>query len=79
MPGSIYIGKCLSSYEPALWFCYVLLSRDLDNDVYYWTTAMFTKGYMGAQVKKFTGDEIDQLGYVGHVASVILDEVLDVT
>ena len=65
--GDVYIGKCLSSYEPKLWFYYVLLSRDKK----YWTVARFMKGHYGAQVEKHTDDEIGQLGYVGHILSIL--------
>lgn len=65
--GDVYIGKCLSSYEPQLWFYYVLLSRDKDL----WTVACFMKGQYGAQVKKYTTQEIGQLGYVGHILSLL--------
>ncbi len=67
VPGSVYVGKCLGSHEPNLWFYYVLLSRDKNS----WTTAKFMKGHFGAQVEKFTDHEIDQLGYVGHITSVL--------
>lgn len=62
-PGNIYAGKCLKSYEPGLWYCYVLLSRDKDR----WLVAMFNSGALGAQVEEFTDEEIDKLGYVGHI------------
>lgn len=76
-PGSVYVGKCLGSHQPELWFYYVLLSHDKDvgHDVYYWTVAKFMKGHFGAQVEKFTDDEIDQLGYVGHISSVLINSM----
>ena len=71
--GQVYIGKCLTSHEPNLWFYYVLLSCDKDNDneTMYWTVAMFMKGSFGAQVVKLTDGEIDKLGYVGHILALL--------
>ncbi|KKM87253.1 hypothetical protein LCGC14_1270760 [marine sediment metagenome] len=71
VPGSVYVGRCLGSCEPHLWFYYVLLSHDKN----YWTTAKFMKGHFGAQVENFTDHELDQLGYVGHIASVLLHSI----
>ena len=66
-PGQIWVGDCLSSYEPELWFVYVLLSADEEDGIKWWSAADFMKGVFGAQVRKFTEDEIRKLNYSGHI------------
>ncbi len=74
--GSVYVGKCLGSHNPELWYYYVLLSRDREGDGNeYWAAAMFCSGRLGAQIEKFTDSEIDQLGYVGHISSVLVQSM----
>ncbi len=67
--GDVYIGKCLSSHEPELWFSYILLSKDKE----YWKVAQFMKGKYGAQVKDYTEKEIGNLGYVGNIMELLND------
>ena len=66
-PGQIWIGKCLSSYEPDLWFAYVLLSAKEEDGILWWSAAGFMRGVYGAPVKKFTEEEIRKLSYRSHI------------
>ncbi len=75
-PGQVYIGRCLTSYEPDLWFIYVLLSRDKEqgDGLMYWKVAQFMSGDFGAQVVMLTDGEIDKVGCVGHIAALMKRE-----
>ena len=70
-PGQIWVGKCLTSYEPNLWFAYVLLSADKEDGIYWWSAAEFMKGTFGAQIRKFTEDEIKKLEWFGNITDCI--------
>lgn len=82
-PGQIWAARCLSSYEPNLWFIYVLLSADTDKslslpedkeDILWWTAAEFMKGVYGAPVHKFTEEEIRKLEYQGQLNDFLSPE-----
>ncbi len=77
-PGQVWAGKCLSSYEPELWFIYVLLSADEEDGVLWWSAAEYMRGKYGAAVHKFSREEIHngKLEYVGHVIDFVKDSSL---
>lgn len=57
-------------------FVHVILSADYKkgSDIYYWTTAQFmwtTDGYCGAQIRKFTEDELRMMVCVGDIKDII--------
>ena len=70
-PGQIWAGNCLFSYEPELWFAYVLLSVVIEDNIEWWTTASFMRGKYGASVRRFTEDEIHKLEWQGYITDGI--------
>lgn len=66
-PGQIWVGRCLNSHQPDLWFVYVLLSADEKEGELWWEAAKFMKGEFGASTHKFLEEEIRKLTYCGHI------------
>lgn len=64
-PGQIWAGNCVTSYEPNLWFYYVILSRDREDGIDWWSVAEFMNGTFGAPVRKLVEEEVRRLDYIG--------------